>query len=187
MQFTEYEGMILLESVHAARQGMQRWQERGIPFSRWAYERGANHVHAEMSALDREHVRQEIEIAAEFEAALRQAYPDRDFVLSHIPCYAVTFYQLLDDAPTETEVLKEVSSDPVWCQNCQKRRTWSALPNPDPEFPWLKWGACTVCGNDIVLGEIDVRRVIGTRGVSSPCVASDGTRENGDYTLLWSV
>jgi len=166
MEFTEFNGMVLLESPDSAREGLRRWQERGLPFTRWRYERGVNHTHADMIAADREHVRQEVEIAAEFEAALRQAYPERDFVISHIPCYAVSFYQLMDDAPTEYVPPKEPVKEAAWCQNCQRSREYRLLPEPDAEFPWLRWGACLVCGNDIVLnhGE-EFRRVIKANNV----------------------
>lgn len=160
MEFTEFNGMVLLESAAAAQEGTQRWQEQGTPFSRWRYERGANHTHADMIAVDREHVRQEVEMAAEFEVALRQSYPDRDFVISHIPCYAVSFYQLVEDAPTEYVPAKEPVGETAWCQNCERGRAYRLLPEPDAEFPWLRWGACVVCGNDIVLNAGEFCRVV---------------------------
>lgn len=160
MEFTEIGGMILLESRQAAEEQIRRLQDRGEPICRWKYERAVNHVHARMSAVDREHLRQELEIAREFETELRQSYPDRDFVICHIPCYAVSFCQLVDDAPTKNEVLREVRGDTVWCQHCQTKRPFRLLPEPDPEFPWLKWGACTVCHHDIILGDYELRRVV---------------------------
>lgn len=168
MEFTEIDGMILLETRQAAEEQIRRLQEQGAPICRWKYERGANHVHADMSAVDRERFRQELETAREFETGLGPAYPTRDFVISHIPGYAVSFYQLADDAPTENEVLREVRGDTAWCQHCQTKRPYRLLPEADPEFPLLKWGACTVCHHDIILGDYELRRVVRATQPSEP-------------------
>jgi hypothetical protein len=153
VKFTEYDGIILRESVAAAETNTRRLQEKGQWRSRWRYERGANHLHARMSAIDREHMRQELEIAADFAAELRQAYPDRAFVISHIPCYAVTFYQAVEDAPTEgvLPVRNKPTDGRVWCQTCEQRQLYAPLPSPDPEFPQVEWGRCAVCGNDVII------------------------------------
>lgn len=170
MKFTEFDGMVLLQSLSSAQEAAKRRQEKGADLSRWQYERGANHIHARMSVVDREHVRQEMRIASDFEAALRHAYPERDFVICHIPCYAVSFYQLIDDAPTEYVPPPSPVGETAWCQNCQCGREYRLLPEPDEEFPWLKWAACVVCSNDIVLNDGEFRTVIkGSR--SSLCAA----------------
>lgn len=154
--FTEYDDMILTVLLDSVQKRVEEIKASGKPYSRWSYERGANHVHANMSALDREHVRQELEIAADFEAALRRTYPDRSFVIAHIPCYAVTFYQATEDAPTEDVLSDTPLEEKAWCQRCECKRPYRLLPVPDAEFPKAEWGKCETCGDDIIVraGEI---------------------------------
>ena len=154
MKFNEYEGMILLESPATTAKNIQRVKENGKWISHWQYERGANHTHTDMSAADREHILQELEIADEFASALRETYPDRKFVVTHIPCYAVSFYQAEDDAPTHGIFpIKNSKSagDTVWCQTCQCQRSYRVLPAPDADFPQVEWGLCEVCQNDVII------------------------------------
>lgn len=164
MTFTELEGMILLEPAEAAAEALQRLREQGQPLCRWRYERGANHVHADMSAGDRKRVREELAFAAELEAALRAAYPDRDFVISHLPGYAVSFYQWAEEADAEDEK-SEDARDTAWCQHCQRYRPFHPRPERDPELPGFRWGACVNCNRDLLLDRRERRkRVRRSRG-----------------------
>jgi len=145
--------MILVVSLDYVQQHVAKIKASGKSYVRWQYERGANYVHAQMSALDREHVRQELEIVADFKSALRQTYPDRSFVICHIPCYAVSFYQTAEGAPTEGILPvrgEERGKDQVWCQTCECKQPYHPLPSPDAEFPQAEWGVCEVCGNDVI-------------------------------------
>lgn len=129
----EYRGMILMHLPSPKHR--QELEEENEAFCRWKYERFANHVHAQMNAIDREHTRQELEIAADFEADLRREYPEHSFVIVHAPCYAVSFYQLAEDAPTEDEVISVPAKEKVWCQNCELSQSYQLLPGTDAEFP----------------------------------------------------
>ena len=159
-EFTEINGMVLLGRLSFVEGELRRWQSKSVPFSRWQFERFANHVHGTMSNIDREHVREEMTILAGYEEALRQRFPQHTFVISHIPCYAVTFYQLVDDAPTSVEPSGKSLEKAVWCQACQCNREYSALPEPDTEFPWLEWGSCMVCHNDLLLNVKELCRIV---------------------------
>ena len=157
--------MILRESASTTAKHVQEMKESGKSFSRWKYERSANHTHAEMSAADREHVRQELEIADDFALALRETYPDRRFVITHIPCYAVSFYQAVEEAPTDGVLPvknHKIKSDTAWCQTCQRSRPYHLLPVPDPEFPQVEWGVCAVCKNDLIISaDCEILTLIG--------------------------
>ncbi len=159
-QFTEIHGMVLLGSLAYVERGLGRLQSNFVPFPRWRYERFANHVHGTMSNPDREHIREEMTILAGFEEALQQRFPRHTFVISHIPCYAVTFYQLIDDAPTNVVSSGKSLEKAVWCQACQCDREYSPLPEPDTEFPWLKWGSCVICHNDLLLNVEETCRIV---------------------------
>ena len=152
----EYDGMVLLESAEDAEKNVRWLKETGKWVSRWKYERGSNHTHPHMTLVDRERVRDETKISAEFTSVMRRNYPERNFVISHIPGYAVSFFQAIEGAPTEDIAPKRTPKETAWCQHCQRPRPYHLLPIPDPEFPKVEWGACEVCGNDLILyaGEI---------------------------------
>ena len=156
--------MILCRSKASVEEDIKRLKEQGRWRSSWEYEREVNHTHARMSSPDREHVRQELEIAAELAADLRDSYPDRRFVIAHIPCYAVSFYQPTDGAPTsgiQTAPQTATAWGPLkqgeaWCQTCQCNCKYRILPTPDPEFPQVAWGRCEVCENDVMISDCEI-------------------------------
>ncbi len=153
----EYDVMILLHPPSPKH--MRQLEESDQPLCRWQYERFANHVHAQMSAADREHMRQEREIAANFQDDLRREYPQRSFVITHLPCYAVSFYQAAEDAPVEDEPL-DSAKEKVWCQTCERSRPYRLLPVPDAEFPQAEWGRCETCGSDVIVRSGEIRTLI---------------------------
>ncbi len=175
MRFIECDGMILQgfrsritgetctqeEMAEVVQKAKNRADANQIAFSRWRYERGHNHRHARMSASDRDHVRQEAEMAEELATELGDAYPARNFVVCHIPCYAVSFYQAVDDAPTQSKPLSNHDkAETQGCVTCQRQRPYRLLPHPDPDFPQIRWGACLVCGGDIALTEDEIRLLV---------------------------
>ena len=164
-RFIEQDGMVLLKRGDVASY-RERLQKTGLYESRWRYERSENHVHGKMSAIDRNHIQQELEIAADFTTALRQAYPERHFVITHIPVYAVSFYSVRDDAPATAGVYPLPNQrdweGQAWRQTCQGRRPYLGLPSPDPEFPFVEWGRCTECGNDVIINsDVEILTPIG--------------------------
>jgi hypothetical protein len=44
-QFTLIQGMVLLGPQTIVEEGLRHWQHTFVPFSRWRYERFANHIH----------------------------------------------------------------------------------------------------------------------------------------------
>jgi hypothetical protein len=88
--FTEYEGMVLIESAAQAEEHIRQLKQLGkLHPTAWQYERGANHVHADMGQPDRVRVRQELQIAHDLEARLRQTvfatgWPVRSSWLSNL-------------------------------------------------------------------------------------------------------
>jgi hypothetical protein len=156
-ELADYDGMVLLACEAEAARARQDAVGSRAP---WQYERGANHVHADMSESARVRVRQEVELAAAFEAALRRAYPERAFVISHIPGYAVSFYQQVEGAPVEDIPPDEPLKETAWCQRCQRPQPYRRSEQPDPEFPKVEWGQCTVCGDDVILRRGESLRVV---------------------------
>lgn len=157
--FTEIDAMILSGAPLNVRENLARACERRGALIPWRYERAANHTHATMSLTAREHVRQELAMVASLEAALRDAYPERQFVASHIPAYEITFWQPAGEFPA-SEVLYEPKEGKVWCQPCQRRQPYRPHEGPDSEFSPAEWGACVVCGNDVLVRIWEVTRLI---------------------------
>ena len=170
MDFTEYDGMILLArgitggGQQSVADQVREWKERGCWRSTWEFERAENHVHARVSLPDRELVRAEREIAAEFGKALREAYPERRFVISHIPGFGVSFHQLAEGAPAAgVEAWKKSgvwARTPEVCGVCGRARAFRVLPTPDAEFPFVEWGVCDGCGSDVMLAQCEVRTLV---------------------------
>ena len=163
--FIEHDGMVLLRRGDVA-ESSERFRESGLLHSRWRFERGENHVHASMSVVDREHVRQELAIAVDFTATLQTTFPERRFIITHIPKYAVSFHSILDDAPVEAGVFplpRPLDREGrAWCQHCQGARPYVAQPFPDPEFGFVDWGRCVECRNDLILNpNVEIRTPIG--------------------------
>lgn len=164
--FTEIDGMILTDAPISARENLARARERRGVLIPWRYERGANHRHAQMSLPAREHVRQEVAMVASLETALREAYPQRQFVVSHIPAYAVTFWQPASEYPA-CDFCDAPKEGKVWCQPCQRRQPYRPHEGPDAEFPRAEWGTCLACGNDVLVRTWEVMRLISPHGVAS--------------------
>jgi hypothetical protein len=160
-EFYEYDGMVLLETPEATKEHLRHLTASGKERTPWQYERGANHVHPDMCQPDRIRVREECSIAAGFETSLLNAYPERRFVISHIPGYAVSFYQWVPDAPAEDIPPAEEAKGTVWCQSCQRSRAYEPGQEADAEFPKAQWGRCLECGEDLIIQAGEVLRVIG--------------------------
>jgi len=166
VNFTEYDGMILSQSAKTAEINVQKQKEEGFWSSRWAYERVANSVRCASSETDREYMRKETAIIERFATDLRQAYPNRSFVMMHIPCLVVSFYQAMEDASRQG-VLPEKDLLPAglaWCQTCRSNRLYTFLPGPDAEFPQVEWGRCTVCGNDVIIHQWEILTLLPASG-----------------------
>lgn len=157
-KFYEHNGMILLRdrSVIVPLESADN-----EPSPRWQQERFDNHRHQTMSLPERELVQREVKYTAELSDALRLAFPERAFLISHITAYAVSFFQPEEGAPKESITkLREWGGATASCVTCQKSQPYQRLPVPDPQFPFVEWGKCEVCGNDMLLTEVEIIRYI---------------------------
>jgi len=164
MKFTKYAGMILCEDPETTKAALIELERRGEKLSRWRYERGANHEHTLMGVPDRLHVEQELELAASLKTNLRAAYPDHRFVISHIPCYAVSFYQPEDDAPTSGTLParnEQKGREEALCMTCHQRTKMQRLPLSESDPPMTEWSRCAVCGEDTLLYREEILTQIG--------------------------
>lgn len=159
--FTEYDGMVVFEPLTEVAESIRHLRETGKFHSRWQYERGSNHVHADVSQPHRIRVREECDYAARLEAALRWAYPDLTFAMSHIPAYGVSFYQRSSDAPTEDILPTEPAGETVWCQTCQRGRPYERSSDAGTEFPRIEWGRCAICGDDVIVRAGELLKGVG--------------------------
>ena len=157
--FTEVDGMILTLLPLNARDNVRWSQERNPEAAPWQRERGINHQHPSHE-WSREALRTAREFGDELVAALREAYPDRGFVLDYL-CEQVSFYQRGDDAPEENEPSEEPLPETAYCDICKQQHPYRLRMEPDPEFPLADWGECVVCGAEILLRTWEVRVVVG--------------------------
>jgi hypothetical protein len=154
MEFIEMDGMILLRHLdnNGNPVGAGQAMKREPDFPRWRYERRANHMDTRSSALDRRHVSDELELAADLKDNLRAAYPDRSFVVTHIPCYGVSFYQLAPEAPIigTRPTGEQRGRDVVLCIPCQVHRKMRHAPPSDLDLPMTDWYQCEICGAEFL-------------------------------------
>jgi hypothetical protein len=159
--FTEIDGMILGHIPLNARANLELYRAQGRFRSNWEYERGANHVHSDMSLPAREHVRREKAMVASLSEALRQAYLQKAFVIVHWFAYAVSFYQAVEGAPREGIRFDKEAAARGLCVTCQAARNWLVSQQPDSEFREAEWGTCESCGEDVLVRAPEVLTLIG--------------------------
>jgi hypothetical protein len=162
--FTEIDGMVFDGSPLHVRANLSLSRKMGEKIVPWKYEWGENHFHVLGSRRDRETVRQGVACVGELAGALHEAYPSREFVISHLYGGIVSFYQAADDAPGEGVTFTSDAKLRGLCVPCQKTTDRLPLPQPDPEFPEAEWGRCSVCGNDVIIREPDVRILVSPGG-----------------------
>ncbi len=164
-EFTEIEGMVLTEEPVSARRNLTQLSERPGFQAGWRYERGANHTHGDMGASARRNVESEVAILQSLEPALREAYQDRRFVVSHMPCGGVTFWQAVPGWEDALHGGVRLTSEPrngrVWCQPCQCTQTYIEVPQRHDELPGTEWGVCSECGTDVLVRARELTHVIG--------------------------
>lgn len=154
--FSEWQGMVLLGNSRHAQSLEDIPSEND---TMWSFERFHNHIHQQMSAPDRQHLAQERAYAAELTTALRLAYPDRPFIVTHITLYAVSFYQPTSDAPGAGITILQVpdlTAETYHCYQCQTQAAHTLLPEPDVIVPELRWARCESCGAENLLGEAEI-------------------------------
>jgi len=76
---------------------------------KWQVEKGLNHSHPADAGPPRDKALElEADYVCELKAALKQAFPDRRFTISHVPEQAVSFWQTTPDSPREPECGQEL-------------------------------------------------------------------------------
>jgi hypothetical protein len=144
------DGMICL-----AGQGQQadadRLRERDPSRPRWSIARALNHYHVDVDpAVARQGARDEREYARQLGEALRQAFPDRTFVISHFAGYAVSFWEWEAEGPQASIPPSDPPYPKVWCTRCHRHQAYTPRTEQDAEFPLVEWGDCKVCGNEVI-------------------------------------
>lgn len=99
--FTEIDGLITLMNPTLTRDRLYRGEFQNQPA--WRVESFFNHMHTNMLASIDDAIQEGQEMAAELESALKQAYPDRAFTVSHWFGNCVSFWQTSSDSPREAE------------------------------------------------------------------------------------
>jgi len=158
--FSDIDGMVLTGSPVCAREQVANAVSKG-PFKPWHYESFANHDHCATRGSDRDKVRYETGCLNRLSAALKLAYPDRRFVVSHIPAYSITFWQDPGEYPDISAPTMEPRDDKVFCFKCQLRQPFEADECSDLEFPQMEWGRCAVCGDELLVRCWEILRLVG--------------------------
>lgn len=103
--FTIIDGLITNLNPTRAREWLY---DRLQDSMNWQKESFLNHCHVSTAFTEEDAVQEGIDMAAELESRLRQAYPDRSFTISHWPGEEVTFWQTTPDSPREPEGNQEL-------------------------------------------------------------------------------
>src|SRR5260370_1154168 len=88
-------------------------------------------------------------LPAEIVAALKQAYPERIFVICYIEDQ-VSFYQRGNGAPETDIPARDEPRAKAFCETCRKGRPYRTHEGIDAEFLEADWGTCLECGDEVV-------------------------------------
>jgi len=149
--FYEVDEMICTFPPAAAQEQARHLREHNPDIKSWQVEAFINHEHPTHETT-RQGLREAQAFAQELAAALRQAYPKRDFILLRYGFgVIISFFQRTVGAPetniAPTQPLEEVA----YCDHCQEHRHYTISTHTDEEFPWAEWGACRTCDNEMLL------------------------------------
>jgi hypothetical protein len=156
--FTEVNGLICTLAALNARENADYLRRMHPDAEDWRLERSLNHQHPTHD-YDREALRVAREMGADLAAALREAYPERRFVLDYLE-EQVSFYQQRGNAPEGDTPPAEELPEVVRCERCEERRPYSLRTHPDAEFPKADWGECLACGAELLLRTCEIRVIV---------------------------
>lgn len=162
--FTEIDGMIFTSGGLGLRSELSGLRRRNPGMSNWRLESAVNHFHPGEGSTDRERIESELLAIEAHRSALMEAYPDREFTISHwVGGHASSFWQTTPDSPHEEYPRVEAENpDPEeWCRNCGGKRRFRPIGTIDPRFAKAEWGACEVCGSEIVTRSCEKLTFIG--------------------------
>ena len=119
---------------------------------KWELEEFINHFHPQHEG-EREGLRISREFVTQLVIALREAYPERNFVVTcHTWGEVVSFYEKTEGAPTESEPSTEPLPENIWCGICLKKISYRLRPDKNEEFPEATWAHCVECDSEILVG-----------------------------------
>jgi len=157
-RFAEVEDMVLILSALNARGNIKVIRKRRPEAKRWQMEAALNHRHPS-NEYSRHALRMAGEMGAELTTALREAYPERSFIVDYWE-NQVSFYQRGDGAPEEAES-PPAMQDKTWCDRCGGNRAYRLRSETDPEFPKADWGDCMECGGEVLVRTWRFRTLVG--------------------------
>lgn len=167
--FTEMEGLICKGMPCGVREGIQAIRRRNPNIRCWQLELALNHTHiGAMPESAREGLRQAATYVNRLAAALRTAYPEREFIMTHWMGSEQSFCQRVEGALEEDMLPDGPPPEKAGCDKCRKAQPWW-LPHtrPDPEFPMVEWGECDACGSEVLVRGPQVMIRVGA-GVELP-------------------
>lgn len=164
--FTRVDGLICTLSPLNARENVEAMRRADASRPGWHLERGLNHQHPNHDCSTRKALRDAVDMGAEMAAALREAYPEREFVVAmYLGEDVVSFYQAEEGAPGLAEPMGPLTRgdspwvrepEKSWCNACGQGQGYTLRPEPDPEFPMVEWAECRACGTEMVVQQREV-------------------------------
>jgi len=156
--FTEVEGLILTLTPLNARKTVRQLRERRSEAQPWQIEAALNHQHP-TNEYSRHALRRAGAMGADITAALREAYPERSFIVDYWD-EQISFYQAGHGAPEHDAPPPEMR-DKTWCDRCEGSRAYRLRSEADPEFPQADWGDCAECGGEVLVRNWRFRSLVG--------------------------
>jgi len=147
-RFTEVDGVILTRTPLNARKIVRQLRERKSEAKTWQIEAELNHQHP-TNDFSRHALRMAAKMGAELTSALREAYPERGFIVDYWD-EQISFYQQGNGAPEHDEP-PEAMPEKALCEVCGVSRAYRLRSETDPEFPKADWGDCAECGGEVLV------------------------------------
>ena len=146
--FTEVDGLILTLTPLNARKNVRLLRERRSEAKPWQIEAALNHQHP-TNDYSRHALRRASAMGADLTAALREAYPERGFIVDYWD-EQISFYQQGNGAPEDDEPPTSMPEKTL-CEVCEVSRAYRLRLETDPEFPKADWGECAECGGEVLV------------------------------------
>lgn len=150
-EFREVDGLIVSIPAAQARREREELLRINPGLLPWELELALNSEHLQPQ-WTRADLREAVRAAGELAEALRNAYPERTFVIRNRLGSATHYFcQSTPDVPTRDTEPEEPRPEASYCPSCCRRERFHPHPAPDREFPELEWAACAACGSELFL------------------------------------